>query len=149
MRIGNLAYAQYVTWVLCSPTFLLSVLPRSSVCFSVHRIPMCVNTSVTGLSLLLVKFCVQSHLHSLVNFAEFQGKIQVRGDWIPLGTFSPPLSPSPSLSGLVCGRISWFPNSIYTYKKQNKINSVAWVHKRTVPTEGPPLVGEFSANFCG
>jgi hypothetical protein len=26
---------------------------------------------------------------------------------------------------------------------------VAWVRKRTIPTEGPPLVGEVSANFCG
>jgi hypothetical protein len=27
--------------------------------------------------------------------------------------------------------------------------SVALVHKRTIPTERPPLVGEASANFCG
>jgi hypothetical protein len=27
-------------------------------------------------------------------------------------------------------------------------NSVALVHKRTIPTERPPLVGEVSANFC-
>jgi hypothetical protein len=26
---------------------------------------------------------------------------------------------------------------------------VAWVRKRTIPTERPPLVGEVSANFCG
>jgi hypothetical protein len=30
-----------------------------------------------------------------------------------------------------------------------KLNSVAWVRERTVPTERPPLVGEVSANFCG
>jgi hypothetical protein len=30
-----------------------------------------------------------------------------------------------------------------------KNNSVAVVHKRTIPTERPPLVGEVSANFCG
>ena len=28
-------------------------------------------------------------------------------------------------------------------------NSVALVHKRTIPTERPPPVGEVSANFCG
>jgi hypothetical protein len=29
----------------------------------------------------------------------------------------------------------------------NNTNSVALVHKRTIPTERPPLVGEVSANF--
>jgi hypothetical protein len=28
-------------------------------------------------------------------------------------------------------------------------NSIALVYKQTIPTEGPPLVGEVSANFCG
>jgi hypothetical protein len=28
-------------------------------------------------------------------------------------------------------------------------SSVALVHKRTMPTKRPPLVGEVSANFCG
>jgi hypothetical protein len=32
---------------------------------------------------------------------------------------------------------------------QNKTNSMALVHKWTIPTERPPLVGEVSANFCG
>jgi hypothetical protein len=31
----------------------------------------------------------------------------------------------------------------------SKLNSVAVVRKRTMPTEGPPLVGEVGANFCG
>ena len=35
------------------------------------------------------------------------------------------------------------PRVRYTY------NSVALVHERTIPTERPPSVGEFSANFCG
>jgi hypothetical protein len=30
-----------------------------------------------------------------------------------------------------------------------KLNSVALVRDGTIPTERPPLVGEFSANFCG
>jgi hypothetical protein len=30
-----------------------------------------------------------------------------------------------------------------------KLNSVAWVRERTIPTELPPLVGEVIANFCG
>jgi hypothetical protein len=30
-----------------------------------------------------------------------------------------------------------------------KTNSMASVHERTIPTEGPPLVSEVSANFCG
>ena len=38
--------------------------------------------------------------------------------------------------------------SVYalTYKK---LNSVALVRTRTIPTELPPPVGEVSANFCG
>ena len=30
-----------------------------------------------------------------------------------------------------------------------KLNSVAIVRERTIPTERPPPVGEVSANFCG
>jgi hypothetical protein len=30
-----------------------------------------------------------------------------------------------------------------------KVNSVAWVRERTIPTELPTLIGEISANFCG
>jgi hypothetical protein len=30
-----------------------------------------------------------------------------------------------------------------------KLNSVALVRERTIPTERPPLVGEVSANLCG
>jgi hypothetical protein len=30
-----------------------------------------------------------------------------------------------------------------------KLNSVAWVRERTIPTERLPLVGEVSANFSG
>jgi hypothetical protein len=31
------------------------------------------------------------------------------------------------------------------------IKKTPWplVHKRTIPTEEPPLIGEVSANFCG
>jgi hypothetical protein len=32
---------------------------------------------------------------------------------------------------------------------KTKLNSVVLVRERTIPTEGPPLVGEVSANFCG
>ena len=31
----------------------------------------------------------------------------------------------------------------------DKLNSVALVRERTIPTERPPPVGEVSANFCG
>ena len=34
-------------------------------------------------------------------------------------------------------------------KKKLKLNSVALVRERTIPTERPPPVGELSANFCG
>ena len=34
-------------------------------------------------------------------------------------------------------------------KLKSKINSVALVRERTIPTERPPPVGEVSANFCG
>jgi hypothetical protein len=33
--------------------------------------------------------------------------------------------------------------------KKIKLNSMAWVRERTIPTERPPLVGEAIANFCG
>ena len=36
------------------------------------------------------------------------------------------------------------PKYIFT-----KLNSVALVRERTIPTERPPPVGEVSANFCG
>ena len=32
---------------------------------------------------------------------------------------------------------------------KKKLNSVALVRERTIPTERPPPVGEVSANFCG
>ena len=32
---------------------------------------------------------------------------------------------------------------------KTKLNSVALVRERTIPTEWPPPVGEVSANFCG
>jgi hypothetical protein len=36
-----------------------------------------------------------------------------------------------------------------TKLKKSKLNSVALVRKRTIPTERPPLVGDVSANLCG
>ena len=35
------------------------------------------------------------------------------------------------------------------YISKLKLNSVALVRERTIPTERPPPVGEVSANFCG
>jgi len=37
----------------------------------------------------------------------------------------------------------------YVYRQYVKLNSVALVRERTIPTERPPPVGEVSANFCG
>jgi len=37
---------------------------------------------------------------------------------------------------------------VFTVSKL-KLNSVALVRERTIPTERPPPVGEVSANFCG
>jgi hypothetical protein len=34
-------------------------------------------------------------------------------------------------------------------KFRTKLNSMASVRERTIPTERPPPVGEVSANFCG
>jgi hypothetical protein len=39
-------------------------------------------------------------------------------------------------------------NAGCTTVKLKKLNSVAVVCKRTIPTERPPLVGEVSANLC-
>ena len=38
---------------------------------------------------------------------------------------------------------------LYIYIYIYKLNSVALVRTRTIPTERPPPVGEVSANFCG
>jgi len=35
------------------------------------------------------------------------------------------------------------------YCPSSKLNSVALVRERTIPTERPPPVGEVSATFCG
>jgi len=42
--------------------------------------------------------------------------------------------------GLCCCHLS---------KLKTKLNSVALVRERTIPTERPPPVAEVSANFCG
>jgi hypothetical protein len=39
--------------------------------------------------------------------------------------------------------------TILAKSKKIKLNSMAWVRERTIPTERPPLVGEVSANSCG
>ena len=39
--------------------------------------------------------------------------------------------------------------SNYRAISKTKLNSVALVRVRTIPTERPPPVGEVSANFCG
>jgi hypothetical protein len=38
---------------------------------------------------------------------------------------------------------------IFMDLKKTKLNSVALVRKRPIPTERPQLVGEVKANFCG
>jgi hypothetical protein len=38
-------------------------------------------------------------------------------------------------------------DNVQNYNKKLKLNSVASVRERTIPTERPPLVGEVSANF--
>ena len=39
--------------------------------------------------------------------------------------------------------------NIFRHRTKTKLNSVALVRERTIPTERPPPVGEVSANFCG
>ena len=36
-----------------------------------------------------------------------------------------------------------------SFTSKTKLNSVALVRERTIPTERPPPVGKVSANFCG
>jgi hypothetical protein len=40
-------------------------------------------------------------------------------------------------------------SGILDARKQTKLNSMALVRKRTIPTERPPLVGEVIVNFYG
>jgi hypothetical protein len=37
----------------------------------------------------------------------------------------------------------------FRFPQRHKLNSVALLRERTIPTERPPPVGEVSANFCG
>jgi hypothetical protein len=43
----------------------------------------------------------------------------------------------------------WSVSHTTLYILVKKLNSVACVLERTIPTERPPLVGEVIANFCG
>jgi len=43
----------------------------------------------------------------------------------------------------------WPDYGLFRPKLKTKLNSVALVRERTIPTERPPPVGEVSANFCG
>jgi len=56
----------------------------------------------------------------------------------------PPQPPGPTNRELHSSR----PDH-YVQETKLKLNSVALVRKRTIPTERPPPVGEVSANFCG
>jgi hypothetical protein len=40
-------------------------------------------------------------------------------------------------------------NYVLQLKKTKKLNFMAWVRERTIPTERPPLVGKVIANVCG
>jgi len=60
---------------------------------------------------------------------EAQGSRKHEGEW-------------PNKPGIQ--RQAWHNNLTKT-----KLNSVALVRERTIPTERPPPVGEVSANFCG
>jgi hypothetical protein len=40
-------------------------------------------------------------------------------------------------------------NILLVAVKTKKLNSMAWVRERTIPTKRPPLVGEVIANLCG
>jgi hypothetical protein len=45
--------------------------------------------------------------------------------------------------------MEWYRNAyLYGISLKIKLNSVAWVRERNIPTERPPFVGEVSANFC-
>jgi hypothetical protein len=46
---------------------------------------------------------------------------------------------------IVCLKTSFLP----TLALKTKLNSVALVSERTIPTQRPPLVDEVSAHFCG
>lgn len=89
---------------------------------------VCVNTSTTGLSALLVKFSLQSHLHSLVNFTEFVGK--TRSSWRLDTSRHLPLSLSPCLSGVVysCDELFGLVWNCFKRSLTPKINIQFLVH---------------------
>jgi hypothetical protein len=49
----------------------------------------------------------------------------------------------------LCAENTSEQSEVGVFANNLKLNSVALVRKRTIPTERPPLVGEVSANFCG
>jgi hypothetical protein len=52
--------------------------------------------------------------------------------------------------GVLESRVHVLPKHIhYNFTYLTQLNSMAWVHERTIPIEQLPLVGEVSANFCG
>jgi hypothetical protein len=58
-----------------------------------------------------------------------------------------------SLLALCTSRLCPLEDSWYSFNPSShisnwKLNSVAWVCKRTIPTERPPLVGDVSAKFA-
>jgi hypothetical protein len=56
----------------------------------------------------------------------------------------------PEDEGYLCDKATVFGAWIKgTLCIKTKLNSMALVRERTIPTERPPPVGEVSANFCG
>ena len=55
----------------------------------------------------------------------------------------------PPTGHTIAGCRTFEMTNVYSPKIFLKLNSVALVRTRTIPTERPPPVGEVSANFCG
>ena len=78
----------------------------------------------------------------------------VQDYWLPTPFASFPFTPPPVRYRVPSGSERVIPayRMLYRHMPEElklKLNSVALVRERTIPTERPPPVGEVCANFCG
>jgi hypothetical protein len=84
----------------------------------------------------------------LLHTEEFPGFRSLPGDsisWLWFCSVPPRACLHSTSSYFTTASFHILSNSLFT----KKLNSVALVHERPIPTEGPQLVGELSANFLG
>jgi hypothetical protein len=88
---------------------------------------------------------IKYHSQVVSTAASFSGSSEFKS-WLSLQLCDSDFHGFPQSLQLNCGIISQITHSLLPCTK--KLNSVAFVRERTLPTERLPLVGEVSANVC-